>query len=196
MTTFEKFILAFETGIRYKKTEDEQIETSYARAQQTGWSDDPKDAGGATMCGVTLSTYRTWCKGRGYPSPTKDDLRKIPYAHWHLILKKNFWDLAKADLIVTKAIAYIIVDWIWGSGPKVIRRVQKILGVKQDGIIGPKTLKAINTAPQQSLFGQIKADRFRYLDEICKARPANIRFLRGWENRLNAIQYTALQIYS
>ena len=193
MTELERFILAFEAGIRYPDP-TEPIVTSFARAQQTGWSDDHKDAGGATMCGVTLNTYRQWCKGRGYPSPTKEDLRKIPYTHWHLILKKNFWDKASADLIVTKAIAYITVDWIWASGPKVIKRIQKILGVTQDGVVGPKTIKAINTADQRLLFTQIKTDRARYLDEICKARPANIRFLKGWQNRLNAITYNALII--
>ncbi|MCP8894345.1 hypothetical protein KYK29_05335 [Shinella daejeonensis] len=33
-----------------------------------GWADHPKDPGGATMKGITLATFRRWCRRR--PSRT------------------------------------------------------------------------------------------------------------------------------
>ena len=195
MNEFQRFVLAFETGIRFRRNYTEPLVTSFARASASGWSDDPADAGGATMCGVTLKTYRAWCSRMGYPKPGKDSLRKIPYSHWRAILKQNYWDVCCADLIATPALARIIVDWVWGSGPKVLKRVQGIVGTTRDGIIGPMTLQAINSSAQEELFNKIKSDRFAYLDEICRSRPANLRFLKGWENRLNAIMFDGLSIY-
>lgn len=32
-------------------------------SHEGGWADDPRDAGGATMKGVTLATYRRWKPG-------------------------------------------------------------------------------------------------------------------------------------
>lgn len=171
------------------------METHFARAQRSGWSDDPADAGGATMCGVTLATYRSWCAVKGYARPGKAELKKIPYAHWRAIFVSNFWNYCHADRIRSESVAWIIVDWVWSSGPKVIKRVQRVLGVNPDGIIGPKTLAAINEDTPEELFADIKRDRFAYLDEICKSRPANIRFLKGWENRLNALEFDNLNIY-
>ena len=95
----------------------------------------------------------------------------------------------EADEIESQSIANIVVDWVWGSGKPGITRVQKILGVKQDGIVGPKTLAAINSCSPLPLFGMIKAERKRYIDEICRKRPANNKFKKGWLNRLEDLSY-------
>ena len=104
-------------------------------------------------------------------------------------MKSMYWDKFRADEIVSQSVANICVDWLWMSGSVAIKRVQEIVGVKVDGIVGEKTLAAINNRSPLPLFGAIKEARKEYIDEICAKRPKNEKFRRGWMNRLNAMMY-------
>jgi lysozyme family protein len=79
---------------------------------------------------------------------------------------------------------------VWGSGTNGIKIPQKVLGVKQDGIVGPKTLAAVNNADPKDLFNQIKVQRGMFLYRIVEKDPKQKKFLNGWLNRLNDLQYT------
>lgn len=107
---------------------------------------------------------------------------------WLDILKTMFWDRWQADKIKSQKLANILVDWVWGSGVYGIKIPQRILGVKQDGIVGNKTLEALNAQDPDKLFQVIYEARKKYLNDITISRPANKRFLRGWLNRLEDIR--------
>lgn len=154
-----------------------------------GFVNDPADLGGATNKGVTIGTFNEYRKRRGLPSPTVDDLKNISESEWHDIFKSLYWDRWKADEIKSQAVANILVDWVWASGSHGIKRPQRLLGVKADGIVGKQTIAAVNAMDAATLFKMIKADRLKFVDEICKARPANERFRKGWTNRINSIRY-------
>lgn len=154
--------------------------------------DDPADLGGATNMGVTIGTW----KQVGYDKDgdgvidvkdlkllTKDDVI-------NRVLKPHYWDRWKADKINNQSIANVLVDWVWASGKHGIVRPQTLLGVVADGIVGNKTLGAINSYPdQKKLFDLIKADRIQFIKEIVDKRPANKRFEKGWMNRINSLKY-------
>ena len=74
---------------------------------------------------------------------------------WLDILKTMFWDRWQADKIKSQKLANILVDWVWGSGVYGIKIPQRILGVKQDGIVGDETLKALNAQDPDKLFQAI-----------------------------------------
>lgn len=150
-----------------------------------GFVNDPDDLGGATNKGVTFATYKQYIKKKGMPEPTIEDLKGVTDAEWTEILKTMYWDRWQADKIQNQSLANILVDWVWASGNNGIKRPQKILGVTVDGIVGEKTLTALNAQDPRSLFEAIKADRIKFIDEICKARPANEKFRKGWLNRIN-----------
>lgn len=154
-----------------------------------GFVNDPADLGGATNKGVTIGTFKDYRKSKGLPSPTVDDLKNISETEWRDIFKSLYWDRWKADYILNQSVANILVDWVWASGVRGILRAQIILGVVPDGIVGDKTLNALNAADPKKLFDAIKADRLKFVDEICKTRPANERFRKGWTNRINSIKY-------
>ena len=67
---------------------------------------------------------------------------------------------------------------------KVIKRVQKIIGVKQDGIVGTVTLSAINKEGDE-LFEKVQEARKQFLNAIVNIRPSQKKFLKGWMNRVN-----------
>jgi lysozyme family protein len=154
-----------------------------------GFVDDPADLGGATNKGVTIGTFGDFCKKKGRPKPTVQDLKNISDADWKEIIKTLYWDRWKADDIKSQGVANILVDWVWASGVHGIKRPQRILGVSSDGLVGPKTITAVNAMDAEKLFKMIKEDRVKFVDEICKARPANERFRKGWMNRINSIKY-------
>lgn len=154
-----------------------------------GFVNDPDDLGGATNRGVTLATYAQYCKKKGYPVPTVERLKNLSEREWAEILKTMYWDRWKADKIVNQSVANILVDWVWASGVHGVKRPQKILGVSIDGIVGNQTLAAVNAKDAKELFYAIKADRIRFIDEICKARPANEKYRRGWMNRINNLTF-------
>lgn len=180
------FILKWETGTTGIGLTNEQL---YEKAKLKGFANDPDDLGGATMCGVTLATFAEYCRRKGYPLPTIVRLRAIKYKEWLEILKTMFWDKWKADQINNESIALILVDWVWGSGKYGITIPQKAIGVTADGIVGPKTIAAVNAKDPKQLFDLIRKERLAYIERICRSRPANLKYKRGWLNRLNDIKF-------
>lgn len=183
---FVPFLIRFEAGVVAPGLTNEQL---FERARKTGFANDPDDLGGATMIGVTLDTYTAYCRRKGYPRPTVVRLHGIPYAQWLDILKTMYWDRWKADQISSQSVAEILVDWVWASGKYGITIPQRVLGVAADGIVGVKTLAAVNARSPERLFAEIMAERKAYIDRICASRPANNKFKKGWLNRLNAMHY-------
>lgn len=106
------------------------------------------------------------------------------------VMKPHYWDKWKADQINNQSLANIVVDWMWGSGAWGIKYPQRILEVVSDGIVGPKTLVAINNYPDQSdLFKKLWLRRKQHFEDIVKADPTQAAFLKGWLNRLNDFKY-------
>lgn len=146
------------------------------------------DRGGATKWGVTLATFRS-VFGK---EKTVDDLKAMTEDEWDYIFKTRFWNRWKADDIKSQPIANMLVDWLWNSGTYGIKLPQKVLKVKIDGIVGPKTLAAINDHPDpHQLFRELWQERDAYFHRIGKGTQK--RFLNGWLNRLDGIQYNYLK---
>lgn len=150
-----------------------------------GYASDPADTdGGCTMKGVTINTYRKYF-GK---SKTCKDLRNITDSQWRAIFIQRYWNRWSADAIKNQSIANLLVDWVWASGVYGIKFPQRILGVKDDGVVGPKTIAAINNYPnQKELFQKLWNRRKKHFESI--ATRDKKKFLRGWLNRLNDFKY-------
>ena len=153
------------------------------RKWEGGFSDNPLDKGGATMKGVTLRTYREFY-GR---DKTVADLKRITDTEWDHIFKRGYWDVIKGDEIESQSIADVMADWVWMSGTRYpVRCLQRILGVADDGIVGKRTIEAINTyKDKRVLFEKILARRRQYYDNLVRSNPRQRVFLNGWLNRLS-----------
>ena len=165
-----------------------EILAPYIKKWEGGFVNDPADRGGATNKGVTIATFEAYCKAKSLPRPSVERLKRMTDAEWIDILKTMFWDRWQADKIKSQKLANILVDWVWGSGVYGIKIPQRILGVKQDGIVGDETLKALNAQDPDKLFQAIYDARKKYLNDITISRPINKRFLKGWLNRLEDIR--------
>jgi len=158
-----------------------------------GFVNDPADAGGATNMGVTLQTWRQV----GYDKDNDGDidvadLKKLTKDEViYKVLKHQYWNRWRADEIRNQSIANLLVDWVWASGKWGILLPQQVLGVTMDGVVGLKTLNAVNIKDQAKLFHDLVAARHDYLHRICLSRPANNKFLLGWINRLHDFKFTS-----
>ena len=102
-------------------------------------------------------------------------------------MKPHYWDRWKADRIESQSVANIVVDWVWGSGKHGITNVQKLLGVAVDGIVGEKTLAAINAQEPRQLFDLIKRKREEFIENLVRRNPSQKVFRAGWLRRLSYI---------
>lgn len=156
-----------------------------------GWVDDPDDRGGATNLGVTLEEWIA----NGYDKDgdgdiDKQDLRKITLQDAANIAKPLYWDRVKGDEIQSQSVAEFIADWAYNSGVgTAVKKTQRLLGLKDDGQLGSKSLLAINSAQPQQLFNLLKASRQAFYNAIVKNDESQRKFLKGWNNRLNSFEF-------
>ena len=152
------------------------------------------DKGGATNKGVTLATWRKYGydKNEDKVINERDVMLITEFDAIYVVLKPVYWDKWKADDIKSQAIANLVVDWYWNSGVYGIKLPQKVLGVTMDGIVGPKTIAAINGyGNQQELFRKLWQERKAYFERLAQ-NPTQRKFLAGWLNRLNGIGWDRL----
>lgn len=171
---------------------DEDILTDVLR-REGGYVDRPEDRGGPTNHGITLATLSGW---RGRPATaadvaalTEDEAREI-YRHRY-IGEPGFGAIPDARLRA------LLVDSGVHSGPKnAIRFLQRSLGVKDDGVLGPQTRQAIWTVQPSRLWLLVFAERMEFLGRLISKDltdadqdgiPDNCEFAAGWLNRLGEL---------
>lgn len=174
-----------------------------------GFVNDPTDRGGATNKGVTITTWRQVGYDKdGDGDIDVDDLKLLTNEDVrNRVLVPYYWNRWKADTINDQKIANILVDWVWASGSHGIKIPQRLLGVNVDGIVGPKTIEAVNFADPKSLFLAIYDERVKFINNIVersvseyekkigrKATETELlkytqkRFRKGWLNRLSELK--------
>lgn len=177
--------------------------------REGGFVNDPADSGGATNKGVTIGTWRQVGYDKdGDGDIDVDDLKLLSDNDvLTRVLKPHYWDRWKADQIHSQKVANILVDWAWASGKYGITYPQELLGVKADGIVGTKTITAVNFADPDQLFEALCARREKHFRQVAadsvaayekkigrkatnteKLKYTKQRFLTGWLNRLAALK--------
>lgn len=181
-------ILHREVGLK-KQEKELSPRMMYESVSKRGFHIISGDKGGPTMCGVTLNTFRMWRKNKGKPAPSISDLKRLTFDEWVAILRHLFWDPCRADEISNDSIAMMLVDWRWVNGLQAIRDAQNVLSLRQDGIVGPKTLAALNGPEPESIFTRLKAARLASYRKIVERNESQKIFFNGWVNRTNSIQF-------
>lgn len=153
-----------------------------------GYSNHPADKGGETNKGITSAVYMAYRSKRGLPLRS---VRLISDAEVKEIYKGGYWDAAGTSLLPPK-LALCHFDWAVNAGTnRAIKTLQQVVGVAQDGLIGPQTKGAIAAAVV--LHGdKWLCDRYNAIREGKYRRWAvgsQAVFLEGWLNRLNALRH-------
>jgi len=139
-----------------------------------GYSNHPNDPGGETMWGVTKRV----AVANGYRGPMRD--LKVEFAKQ--IYRKSYWDAVYADLL-PEGVRYAVFDAAVNSGPKqAIKWLQKALEVDDDGVIGPQTKKALQSA-DNALEGRFLGHRLLFMSNLKNWDS----FSEGWAKRIAQI---------
>lgn len=156
-----------------------------------GWADNPKDPGGATMKGVTLANFRRYVK----PGATKDDLRKITDAQVATVYRRYYWD-AVVGAELPDGIDYAVFDFAVNSGPtRAAQYLQKVVGVAQDGKVGPATLKATKAMLPATVIHNLCDERLAFLKRIkSKGKLLWDTFGKGWSRRVQEVRAESLSL--
>ena len=102
--------------------------------------------------------------------------------------KKEFWDKAKLDEVHSQQIANeIFIAGVNMGMKKAVMLAQKLVGVPADGVMGPKTLKAINTHDDTAFDEMYDMLEMDYYEMIVVNDPRKRIYAKGWRNRAIAV---------
>lgn len=135
-----------------------------------GYSDNPKDPGGATMWGVTERVARA----SGYTGSMQD----LPRDTAKAIAKKLYWDPLHLDAFDPR-VAFQIFDANYNGGHPILW-AQGASGAKVDGLMGPRTIAAVQAVPPWQFILKWNSLRLRYYTSL----PTWNTFSKGWCRRI------------
>jgi len=150
-----------------------------------GFVNHPKDPGGATNKGVTIGTLkRLGIDVDGDGDSDIVDLRNLRQSDLERVYKLFYWDAVRADHLPS-GVDYAVFDFAVNSGPaRAAKHLQKVIGVEQDGDIGPQTLAAVANADPQDVVNAICDSRLRFMRSLKKLWPT---FGKGWSSRVSGV---------
>lgn len=151
-----------------------------------GWSDDPRDPGGATMKGVTLAVFKEHL-GR---DASKDELRNISDEHLGALYKSRYWDKSKCDDLKAGVDLSVFDLAVNGGVGRAAKILQRCVGAVEDGVIGPKTMALVNEVPATVLINRFAKER----REFYKSLKAFEHFGKGWLRRTDECEQASLNM--
>lgn len=151
-----------------------------------GFVNHPDDPGGATNKGVTIATYRAYVNPKG----TVADLKKITDEQVAKVYKAQYWDAVKGDDLPS-GLDYAVFDYAVNSGPaRAAKHLQAVIGVTQDGKIGPQTVAKAASLPTASTINALCDKRMAFLKGL-KTWPT---FGKGWTRRVEDVRSEATKM--
>lgn len=146
-----------------------------------GYVNHAKDPGGETNRGITRRVYDDYRRSLGLPVQS---VKNITTAEVNSIYRMRYWSLIKGDSL-PPGVSYVVFDGAVNSGvSQAAKWLQRALGVKVDGVIGPGTLEALRTVnDHDALIARIIKRRMAFL----RALKTWKTFGKGWTSRVNGV---------
>jgi len=146
--------------------------------REGGYVKDPSDRGGETKFGISK---------RSYPYLDIADITKQDAID---IYCEDFWVPLCAGQIVKQILANVFFDFAVNSGrTRATKLMQQILFVPIDGMIGPITIGAINSADGEKTAMQYTLQRIQFYNDLASSRKSQRKFLAGWIKRALSALY-------
>ena len=145
-----------------------------------GFVNHPEDPGGATNFGVTKRVMQEFL-GRAVSmgemkALTPDDVKPV--------YKKLYADKVRFDDLPSgldwAVLDWAVLDWAVNSGPgRAAKALQKIVGAKQDGAIGPMTLQAVENFDASETIEKLHSSPQKFYEGLSHFKT----FGKGWTRR-------------
>lgn len=160
-----------------------------------GFSNDKNDRGGPTNYGISLRFLNEMGIDLNHDEQIDiDDIKEVHFSDAIDIYKKYFWDKYHYEAINSLAVATKIFDMAVNMGSRQAHKIAQIScgscghsGLVVDGILGPKTLGALNEISlhgrESDLMDELVNEQKWFYQYLAEHNP-NLRiFLKGWINR-------------
>jgi lysozyme family protein len=145
-----------------------------------GFTNNPRDPGGATNKGVTQRVYDDW---RLHEKLAPRSVRHINDYEVGAIYRKRYWDACRCDDLPA-GVDYCVFDFAVNSGTnRAARYLQKAAGVLDDGMIGPVTIAAVRAEDSVAIIEKVCAARLNFLRQLTIFDA----FGRGWTRRVEEV---------
>ena len=169
---------------------------SFMLPNEGGLVDNPADPGGITNFGISLRFLKNLSPERLkrygiFNEPTTVTIRSLTVDQAKLIYRGEFWEALPFEKIQNQILCNIIFDTCVNvgltQGTKIAQRAvwaaMKLRNaIKDDGVMGSKTIQAINQCSFM-LLPCLLAVRAGFYRLLAEKNPANKEFLNGWLDR-------------
>jgi len=151
-----------------------------------GYVNHPSDPGGETNLGVTRAVYEQYA-GR---QVMDGEMEGLTHDDVYPIYKENYWDRVRGDDLPS-GVDWAVFDWGVNSGTsRAAKALQRVVGVEQDGGIGPMTLQAVASVESAGII-----DQLHYMREgFYRSLSTFDTFGRGWLRRNDETKEQALNL--
>ena len=151
-----------------------------------GFVNNPKDPGGMTNLGVTRSAWQGFLNR----DVTETEMRGLTPEAVKPFYKALYWDRIKGDSLPS-GVDYAAYDLAVNSGPhKAAQYLQEIAGAPVDGMIGPKSLEAIQSCDAKETADAICDMRLEFLKKLSTFDT----FGKGWSHRVADVKAKAISM--
>ena len=153
-------------------------------AHEGGFVNHPDDPGGATNWGVTKNTMQQYLGRR----VSIDEMQNLTHDDVRPVYKKHYADKLCFDKL-PEGLNWAVLDWGVNSGTgRAAKALQQLVGAKQDGAIGPKTLAAVAQHDPADLIDRLHDSRQRFYERLSHFKT----FGNGWTRRNKETREQAL----
>lgn len=161
--------------------------------EEGGFANHPSDPGGRTLHGITQRVYDAYRSSKGLTpvvitAALAKDLTWVK--HRDDIYFTQYWRLAGCDRLPS-GIDLFVFDFAVNSGvSRSVKYLQRVLGAKQDGVIGAVTLKAAKDADALQVIRKLSDSRLAFL----RGLKTWGTFGKGWQRRVDTVTKEALKL--
>lgn len=157
--------------------------------REGGYVNDPSDSGGETNFGITSKTLKE-ANQQGLIPHT--DVKSLTEDDAATIYKSMYFENTGINKLPDSKVQEMVLDHTVNAGPKAgAVLLQRALGIEEDGIIGSKTVAAVENFVKEkgtnALLHLYSEGRRKFYHDVVKARPQNSRFIRGWNRRVDEV---------
>ena len=146
-----------------------------------GFVNHPSDPGGATQLGVTKKVWEEWV---GHTVNVAEMKEQITVEAVAPLYKQKYWDKVKGDQLPT-GLDHAVFDYAVNSGVgRAAKHLQRVVGVAEDGMIGAKTIAAVEAMEVAEVVDQLCAVRLAFLQKL----PTFATFGKGWSRRVAEVE--------
>ena len=159
----------------------------FTLTQEAGFCNIKGDPGGATNHGITI---RELSSVLGRPA-TVADVQALTEAQAEAIYKPRYWDVISGDKLPA-GVDLMVFDFGVTAGPEISAKLlQRLIGVEEDGDIGPETLQALTKRVASNVISGLYSSHEVYYESLASFSQFGV----GWLARLSRCQTQSLVLH-